>query len=48
MNSRPDDRRLLLTLVNTKKASSKKIVSDNEISQLARNRILLQDIDKEL
>ena len=47
MNSRPDDRRIL-TLVNTTTKKVAKNVNDNEISQLARNRTLLQEIDQEL
>jgi hypothetical protein len=46
MNSRPDDRNINIGQYNKNK--SQKIVNDNEISQLARNRTLLQEIDQEL
>ena len=47
MNSRPDDRRIL-NIGQYNKNKLQKIVNDNEISQLARNRTLLQEIDQEL
>ena len=47
MNSRPDDRRIL-NIGQYNKNKFQKIVNDNEISQLARNRTLLQEIDQEL
>jgi hypothetical protein len=47
MNSRPDDRRIL-TLVDTTKTSSKKRKRERNITLLARNRTLLQEIDQEL
>ena len=47
MNSRPDDRRIL-NIGQYNKNKFQKIVNDNEISQLARNRTLLQEMDQEL